>query len=550
MSDASLSDNGRSFPGAPAALPVSATPVLALSGIAKTFGGAKALGGVSFEVGPGEVHGLLGKNGSGKSTLVKILAGFHAPDAGGRLAFNGESVELPLKPGDFRRLGMSFVHQNLGLVPSLTVLENLRFAHLTTAKSGYIDWKAERTAAREALARFGLAIDTAERVDRLSPVEKALLAIVRAFEEVRVATAATGKPGLMLLDEPTPFLPREGVEKLFALVRSIAATGSSVIFISHDIDEVMTITDRITVLRDGLVAGELVTARATHEEVVEAIVGKRIARLGMTSHAAAPAKPAFVRVEKVSGATLAPSDVTIGRGEILGVTGLIGSGYEELPYLVFGARPCRSGTLAFTGGERIALSDMSPARAIAMNLALLPGDRQGASGVDSLPIVDNMFLPDVARFFRGGRLSRGAMLREAFDLGARYEVRPNDPSMKLSALSGGNAQKVLIARWMNRNPRLLLLDEPTQGVDVGTRVQIFAALRAAAASGMAVLCASSDAEQLAEICDRVLVFARGRIVTEITGADLTKDGIAEACYASIDLAGHVTAAAQPPVHAS
>ncbi len=545
MSDASLSDNGRSLPGAPHALPVSATPVLELSGIAKTFGGARALGGVSFEVAPGEVHGLLGKNGSGKSTLVKILAGFHAPDAGGRLAFNGESIELPLKPGDFRRLGMSFVHQNLGLVPSLTVLENLRFAHLTTAKSGYIDWKAERAAAREALARFGLAIDTAERVDRLSPVEKALLAIVRAFEEVRVATAATGKPGLVLLDEPTPFLPREGVEKLFALVRSIAATGSSVIFISHDIDEVMTITDRITVLRDGLVAGELVTARATHEEVVEAIVGKRIARLGMTSHAATLAKPAFVTVETVAGATLAPSDVTIGRGEILGVTGLIGSGYEELPYLVFGARPCRSGTLAFAGGARIALSDMSPARAIGLDLALLPGDRQGASGVDSLLIVDNMFLPDVARFFRGGRLSRGAMLREAFDLGARYEVRPNDPSMKLSALSGGNAQKVLIARWMNRNPRLLLLDEPTQGVDVGTRVQIFAALRSAAAGGMAVLCASSDAEQLAEICDRVLVFARGRIVTEITGADLTKDGIAEACYASIDLAGHVTAAAQP-----
>ena len=218
--------------------------------------------------------------------------------------------------------------------------------------------------------------------------------------------------------------------------------------------------------------------------------------------------------------------------------------------LVFGARLRRSGTLAFAGGERIALADMSPARAIGLDLALLPGDRQGASGVDSLPIVDNMFLPDVARFFRGGRLSRGAMLREAFDLGARYEVRPNDPAMKLSALSGGNAQKVLIARWMNRNPRLLLLDEPTQGVDVGTRVQIFGALRAAASGGMAVLCASSDAEQLAEICDRVLVFARGRIVTEITGADLTKDGIAEACYASIDLAGHVTAAAQPPVHAS
>lgn len=527
-----------------------ALPVLKLDGIAKTFGGARALAGVSFSVAPGEVHGLLGKNGSGKSTLVKILAGFHAPDPGGRLDFNGEAVDLPLKPGDFRRLGMSFVHQNLGLVPSLTVLENLRFAHLTTAKSGFIDWRRERATAREALDRFGLSIDTEERIDRLSPVERALLAIVRAFEEIRVACAATGRPGLVLLDEPTPFLPREGVEKLFGLVRSIAATGSSVIFISHDIDEVMTITDRITVLRDGQLAGSLVTHDATHEQVVEAIVGRRIARLGVTSHAGPQvSRPAFARIAAAAGATLEPSDITIGKGEILGVTGLIGSGYEELPYLVFGARPCRSGSIAFDGAAPIALSAMTPKRAIDLDLALLPGDRQGASGVDSLPIVDNMFLPDVARFFRGGRLSRGAMLREAFDLGTRYEVRPNDPSLKLSALSGGNAQKVLIARWMNRKPRLLLLDEPTQGVDVGTRVQIFAALKAAAASGMSVLCASSDAEQLAEICDRVLIFARGRILTEIAGADLTKDGIAEACYASIDLAGHV-GTASPSVHAS
>ncbi|MBB5752559.1 sugar ABC transporter ATP-binding protein [Prosthecomicrobium pneumaticum] len=538
MSDVPSAIGRVAEPGAPRAL-----PVLDVADIAKTFGGAKALRGVSFSVAPGEVHGLLGKNGSGKSTLVKILAGFHAPDHGGRLAFNGEMVDLPLKPGDFRRLGMSFVHQNLGLVPSLTVLENLRFAHLTTARSGYIDWRAERAAAREALGRFGLSIDTAERVDRLSPVERALLAIVRAFEEIRVACAATGKPGLVLLDEPTPFLPREGVEKLFGLIRSIAATGSSVIFISHDIDEVMTITDRITVLRDGALAGALETAKATHEEVVEMIVGRRIARLGTPGHQAAVAKPAFLRVSGVAGGALAATDLVVGKGEILGVTGLIGSGYEELPYLIFGARPCRAGALDFVDGAHVPLAAMSPKRALDLGLALLPGDRQGASGVDSLPIVDNMFLPDVDRFFRFGLLNRRAMVREAFALGTRYEVRPNDPAMKLSALSGGNAQKVLIARWMNRNPRLLLLDEPTQGVDVGTRVQIFAALRAAAAAGMSVLCASSDAEQLAEICDRVLIFARGRVCAEITGPDLTKDGIAEACYASIDLTGRTAPAA-------
>ncbi|HEY1747082.1 MAG TPA: sugar ABC transporter ATP-binding protein [Xanthobacteraceae bacterium] len=513
-------------------------PVLHVTNIAKNFGGAKALAGISFEVFPGEVHGLLGKNGSGKSTLVKILAGFHAPDPGGKLEFNGQAVDLPLKAGDFRRLGMSFVHQNLGLAPSLTVLENLRFADLTTKPAPFINWRNERKAAAEALGRFGLTIDPDERVSQLSPVERALLAIVRAFEEIRAECAATGKPGLVLLDEPTPFLPREGVDKLFALMRSIAATSSSIIFISHDIEEVMAITDRITVLRDGIVAGELKTADATHEQVVELIVGRSLAKRAAAVHAEIERLEPFVRIENLAGGSLRETSFAVGRGEILGLTGLIGSGYEQAPYLIFGARPCRSGTIhLMTNLAPIPIAYMSPDRALALDFALLPGDRQNAGGVDGLPIVDNMLLPDVTRFFRGGFLRRGAMMREAHALGTRYEVRPNDPAAKLSTLSGGNAQKVLIARWMNRKPRLLLLDEPTQGVDVGTRVQIYAALKAASASGTAIVCASSDAEQLAEICDRVLVFAKGKICRELTGAELTKDGVAEACYVSLDVAG-------------
>lgn len=532
MTEQEMSDIGRQKPGAPQAL-----PVLSLTNIAKTFGGAKALKSVSFKVMPGEVHGLLGKNGSGKSTLVKILAGFHAPDPGGKLEFNGEAVSLPLKPGDFRRMGMSFVHQNLGLVPSLTVLENLRFAELTTAKTAFLNWGEERRLAAEALARFNLSIDPDERIDRLTPVERALLAIVRAFEEIRMAREATGKPGLVLLDEPTPFLPREGVEQLFELIRSIAALGSSVVFISHDIDEVMQITDHITVLRDGEVAGELVTADATHEQVVEMIVGRRIARSMVARPARNLPDSVYARLDKVGGKMLEPSDLTVRKGEVLGLTGLIGSGYEEIPYLVFGARPSRGGSISIGTDASIELSAMTPARAIGMGFALLPGDRQGASGVDSLKIVENMFLPDISRFFSKGRLDNGAMVREALRLGAEYEVRPNDPHLKLSALSGGNAQKVLVARWMNRDPYLLLLDEPTQGVDVGTRQQISAAILAAAEKGMSVICASSDAEQLADICDRVLVFARGRICNEIAGEKLTKEGIAEACYASVSLGG-------------
>ena len=206
-------------------------PVLRVEGIAKTFGGARALKGVGFDVRQGEVHGLLGKNGSGKSTLVKILAGFHAPDPGGRLEINGEAAELPLRPGDFRRLGLSFLHQNLGLVPSLTVLENLRIASITRGWRATINWRHEREAAEAALARNDVEVSTAARIDRLTPVDRALVAIVRAVEEIRDSRAISGRPGVLILDEPTPFLPRDSVGRLFALIRRIVADGSGVVFI-------------------------------------------------------------------------------------------------------------------------------------------------------------------------------------------------------------------------------------------------------------------------------------------------------------------------------
>ncbi len=505
-------------------------PVLRVEGIAKTFGGERALVGIGFDVRPGEVHGLLGRNGSGKSTLVKILAGYHVPDPGGRLEINGEPVDLPLRPGDFRRHGLAFLHQNLGLVPSLTVLENLRLDSITRGARP-IRWRAERAAAAAALGRYEVAVDPAARIDTLAPVDRALVAIVRAVEEIRRAHAATGRPGLLVLDEPTPFLPRTSVGRLFALVRRIVAEGSGVIFISHDIDEVLEITDRITVLRDGDVVGTRTTSAVSHGDIVELIVGRRLAATQRAP--AATARATFAEVSDLAGRSVQPTRLAIGAGEVLGLTGLIGSGYAEVPYLLFGARP--GGGLLKLADAPYDLATMTPRRALALGMALLPGDRQGAGGIDTLPVVDNLFLPDLARFLRHGRLQRKVMMQEAAQIGRRFEVMPNNPVLPLSALSGGNAQKVLLARWMNRTPRLLLLDQPTQGVDVGTRQQIFAFLRTAAAGGMAVVCASSDAEQLAEICDRVLVFARGRIVAELDAAP-GKDAIAEACYATTPLA--------------
>lgn len=514
------------------AAPLGGSPTLRLEGISKTFRATRALDHVTLEVRPGEIHGLLGTNGSGKSTLIKVLAGYHAPDPGGRMTFNGEEVSLPLSSSDFRRLGMSFVHQNLGLLPSLTVLENLRLKQIALSPGMHLNWRRERAEGQAVLDRYGLDIPQWRRVDELSAVNRALLAIVRAFEEIREGCEATGKPGLVLLDEPTPFLPEEGVARLFKLMREIAASGSSVLFISHDIDEVMEITDRATILRDGRVSGEVETASASHDDMIELIIGRSLAPAEERTNEATAFAPGL-SITSVEADGIAPFSLDIGKGEVIGLTGLIGAGYDRIPYLVFGASPATAGELTIDG-RQLALPGMTPAKAIAENLALLPGDREAQSGVPSLSIADNMLLPDVSDWFRGGLLRNRGMRNEAKRLGDAYEVRPNDPDLPLAALSGGNAQKVLIARWMKRKPRLLLLDEPTQGVDVGTRARIFDAIAAEAETGMSVLCASSDAEQLARICDRVLVFARGRVVRELTGSQVSKDHITQACYASLE----------------
>ncbi|SFS58082.1 monosaccharide ABC transporter ATP-binding protein, CUT2 family [Sulfitobacter marinus] len=508
-------------------------PTLRLRNISKVFGATKALDNVSLDVLPGEVHGLLGTNGSGKSTLIKVLAGYHSPEPGGTLEFNSDNVKLPLRPEDFRRLGMSFVHQDLGLVPSLTVLENLRIAEIALAKGGLINWKHEKAAAKTILERYDVNIEIWRRVDELSAVNRALLAIVRAFEDVRRRSEETGKPGLVLLDEPTPFLPRESVNQLFDLVRRIAEQGSSAIFISHDIDEVMEFTDKVTVLRDGRVSGQAETKTATHDDMVELIIGRRLEKTTTTKTASTAKRTVLAKFSDISSKTVKARPFEIGKGEIIGMTGLIGSGYEQLPYLMFGAQRADAGTVQIEGQSPIVLSGLTPKAALEHQFALLPGDRLEKSGVGSISIFENMLLPGITDYSARGFLNNAAMKKEARRLGAQFEVRPNNPEAPLGSLSGGNAQKVLIAKWMKRNPKLLLLDEPTQGVDVGTRDNIFKALRAAAQQGMSIVCASSDAEQLEAVCDRVLIFARGRIIDELTGARLTKDEIMQACYGSL-----------------
>lgn len=517
--------NPRALPHRPPGEP----PALSIRRLSKRFGPSFALHDVSLDVMRGEVHGLLGQNGSGKSTLIKILAGYHDAEPGAELLVHGYAEGLPLSTRTMRRIGLAFVHQHLGLIPSLSVLENLRADHIATESRAYVDWGRERRAARDLFGTFGLGIDPDMRVADLQPVECALLAIVRAFEQVRHGTRGEG--GILVLDEPTPFLPKEGVAKLFALVRSITARGAAVIFVSHDVGEVLEITDRATVLRDGVVVGTLVTGKATPRDFVEMIVGRRV-DLFRRPDEEASAGPVVASADGIASRRLDDVAVEIRAGEILGLTGLIGSGFDELPYLLYGAGRAGAGTLRM-GDDAVSLPDMTPPRAIGLGLALLPADRLGSAGVGSLPVAENVSLPVLGRFVRLLVLRARAIVAHVEALGRDFYVRPNDPAMKLATLSGGNQQKALLAKWMQIRPRLLMLDEPTQGVDVGARQHIFVALADAARRGTAILVASTDHEQLAQICHRVLIFGRGRIVAELRGAEISEEALGEGCLLSM-----------------
>ncbi|MFG5382713.1 sugar ABC transporter ATP-binding protein [Yoonia sp. R2-816] len=504
---------------------------LEIDHLTKRFGGATALDDVSLRLRRGEVHGLLGSNGSGKSTLIKVLAGFHTPEPGAEVRLYGQPVPLPIPGGQVRGMGLAFVHQHLGLIPSLSVTENLFLGQLATGQDWGINWRTTHDKVARIFERFDLALDPHAEVGSLSAVQRALLAIVRAYEDLRHAGEDhADRPGVLVLDEPTPFLPRAGVEQLFQLVRQCITTGASVIFVSHDVNEVREITDRATILRDGHLIDTVETAQTDHDAFVERIIGRSMEAYAGAAKTA-PATGGSVIVENLVAQGVGPVDLVIVEGEILGLTGLIGSGFDNVPSLLYGAHKGTQGRLKVDGRE-LDLSKLTPEDALARQIAYLPADRLGQAGVGSLSVGDNVAMPVYEKLRSKLGLTTRQVEDHAHVLGNEAGVKPNVPALPLSALSGGNAQKALLAKWLQTGPRLLLLDEPTQGVDVGARQQIWGALDRTAEDRAAILVASTDYEQLAQICHRVLIFARGQIVAELTGAALTKDEIAERCYRS------------------
>lgn len=510
------------------------TSMLYLRNVSKTFGGTQALKSVELQIMPGEIHGLLGQNGCGKSTLIKILAGYHAPDPGGELWIKGEKVPLPLSPGEFAQYGMSFVHQDLGLVTDLTVLENLCLNRISVSSAAYIDWSKERQRAIEIFEKYQIDLDPNAYVASLASVERAMLAIVRAVEDIKSnESAVANKRGLLVLDEPTVFLPRTEVDTLFNLVRNVAAEGISVLFVSHDIDEVKELTTMFTVLRDGKNVGSEKTEDFDTSGIVAMILGEELQRYEMESKgekADDDSIPAVI-VENLHGEILKSISFKVREGEVLGITGLVGSGFEEVPYVLFGHYATRSGTVSIKG-VTYDIEKLEPEKAVQnAKMALIPADRPNLGGIADLLIKENLLMQVMSRY-NSMRLNHKRMDADSHEVVEQYEVHPRDPELNFSQLSGGNQQKVLLAKWMLAEPDLLILHEPTQGVDVGARQQLYRHIEAAAKRGTAVLCCSSDYEQLEQICDRVLVLVRGRVSTELMGAEITKARITQLCYDS------------------
>jgi len=548
-------------------------PILRVEHLSKTFGGVRVLTDVSFEIGAGEIVGLVGQNGSGKSTVIKCLSGYHSPDPGWQLQIDGSTLTRGLHPGESAQLGISFVHQDLGVIGDLTVLENLLFNRFASEHSPYINWADERRRARDLLRSYDLDLDPRASLGSLRPVEQAQVAIIRALMQLRDrGTGDNARSGVLVLDEATTFLDRTGRESLHVLLRAIAASGAGVLFVSHDVQEVLALANRVVVLRDGRVVDDADAATLSPEDVVGLIVGgDRAVRLDQLAddveaeklanaadgagsvaadvHVAEVAAPiGRLAVQSLDGPQVRGIELDAVGGEIVGITGIVGSGWESVLEHLYGARSADRGWLE-VDGRRVDLTSMTPRRAIDNGMVLVPSERLTQGIIGTLPIEQNVMLPVLRRHFSGGFLRHRELIRRCERLLHDHAVQPPDARRPIGTLSGGNQQKAVLGKWLQLAPRIVLLSEPTQGVDVGARQLIFRIIRDAARRGAVVLYASGDWEEIARLAHRVVVIADGTVAATLAGDDVDVNRIASAAYRgtrrSADLAAASTAWSGP-----
>jgi ribose transport system ATP-binding protein len=491
-----------------------AVPLLDVSGVGKQFGGTVALRDVSFSIASGEIVALLGENGAGKSTLIKIMAGVYQADAGS-LSFRGGALQAATKAGT-----IAFIHQDLGLIPWMTVAENIMLGTCYPRRLGLIDWRTSRKKAREALAEIGGEIDPDDRIESLSRTDKSLVAIARAL---------ASDAELIVLDEPTASLPQSEVERLHEVLRRLRARGVGMIYVSHRLDEVYALCDRVVVLRDGVVATIARTAEIGADALVQAIIGRPHDQI-FVRPPAPQKRETVLSLEGVETADVGPIDLVLGRGEVVGLVGLRGAGQDAIGKALFGTEKIASGTILLA---RRSYRPRDPFDAISKGVLMVAGDRNAESIAQGMSIRENMFLNPVAAG-RGllGLRSHGSEEHEAEAMGARVRLRPNVPAAPIETLSGGNQQKVVMARWMRIGGKVLVLEDPTAGVDVGAKAEIYRLLADALASGLGVLLISTDFEEVTAICHRAYVFRSGRVAAELPEEALSIAGLLSAASLS------------------
>lgn len=475
--------------------------VLSIRGLTKTFLGTQALAGVDLDVRAGEIHALLGQNGAGKSTLIKILAGVYRQDGG--------TIQVQVQEGASPMVPIAFIHQDLGLAPGMTVAENIALVAGYPRRYGLVSWSALRRQAQDVLEVLGVSVAPGAEVSSLVPAERSLVAIARAL-------ALQSK--ILVLDEPTAALPGTDVERLFAALTRLRAQGVGLIYVTHRIDEVFRIADRVTVLRDGLVVATADVRDLTPRELVNWIVGRELDAAAAYRESVSDTK--VLQLDSlVVGGRVGPVSLTVRGGDIVGLVGLSGAGQSETGRAVFGAATVTGGSMYLAGRP---LSPSSPADAVALGIGFVSGSRVEESIVADLTVRENLYVNPVALGRRAWwPAGRADERRRAADALHRFDIRPRDPERPFGSLSGGNQQKTVVARWLETGSRLLILEEPTAGVDVGSKADIYRLLDDMAGRGSAVLMISSDFEEVIRVCRTAVVFNRGRVVAQVPCAGLT-----------------------------
>ncbi len=491
--------------------------LLRVEGVTKSFPGVRALDGVDLTLRTGEVHVLLGENGAGKSTLIKMLSGAHRPDEG-RILVDGDEVTIR-SAQDAERHGIATIYQEFNLVPGLTVAENIFLGRQPRTALGLVDRKTMRARAAELLRRV--------RLDVSPNTPVAELGIAR-LQMVEIAKALSLEARVLIMDEPTAVLTSEEVETLFGIVRELRDTGVGIIFITHHLDEIGALGDRVTVLRDGRSVEE-VPASTDEDELIRLMVGRDIAEQYPRQRPETPGAPllrvrGLTRNGSVAGPVFEGIDFEVRAGEVVGLAGLVGAGRTEVVRAIFGVDRYDAGTVEIDGKE-LARGDVRAA--MRAGLGLVPEDRKGQGLVLDASLQDNLTLARLDRDTRGGLVDRGAQRREAATVAEQLKVRMSGLGQSARTLSGGNQQKIVIGKWLLADTRLLILDEPTRGIDVGAKVEIYQLINDLTASGRAVLMISSDLPEVLGMSDRVLVMSQGRLAGELSAEQATQDAVME-----------------------